>query len=296
MNVFSIALWDWGGSGYFLSQAVSKYTEHTSRAYRKEKSKLEFPADFTAMTPGELRERWSWADVIHAHDAMGMGKMKKLPPKPVVISYHGGRFRKNPDWFHRRDARQNWLGVVATADLMQFGLPFLPNCRPELGQYIDPAPEFTVVHAPTNRLFKGTAGVIKACDRLKVRLLLLEHLPWKECIRLKGQGHVLIDQFRFGYGNNAIEAWSMGMPVIGDVEEELVDQFEELFGELPFYRPETDLEDAIEALRTDKALYDKYALLGRQHYLKWHKPEVVAQKAVEYYQQALDAFKKRHKK
>lgn len=294
MNIFSVGLWDWGGSGYFLSQAVTKYTEHTSRAFRKEPSRLEFPADITELTQQKFREMWNWADVIHIHDALGMGKMKKLPPKPIVITYHGANYRSNPERFHRRDQRQNWLGTIASPDLTVYGLPLLSNCRPDLGPLVNPAPEFTVVHAPTKRHTKGTTGVIKACEKLKVRLLLIENIPWKDCIRLKGQGHILVDQFRYGYGNNAVEAWSMGMPVIADAEEEIIQRLELLFGELPFFRPEEDLTDAIEALRTDKALYDKYAALGHRHYCQYHKPVVVAEKAVMFYEHALDAFNRRH--
>lgn len=293
MNIFSVGAWDWGGSGYFLSQAVTKYTEHTSRALRKERSKLEFPMDMTGLTKEEIRRWWNWADVIHVHDALGIGKMK-LPPKPIVVTYHGTKYRQNPERHNRKDERQNWMSTVATPDMLSFGLPVLQNCRPDLGRYINPAPEFTVVHAPTKRVSKGTAGVIKACEKLKVRLLLIENIPWKECIRLKGQGHVLIDQFRLGYGSNAIEAWSMGMPVISDAEEELIPYFEQQFDEIPFFRVEHDLTDAIEALRTDKELYKKYAELGHHHYCQYHKPEVVAQKAVGFYQQALDAFNERH--
>lgn len=294
MKIFSVGQWDWGGSGYFLSQAVTRHTPHASRAFRREHSKLEFPSDITEMSDKAFREMWEWADVIHVHDVLGMKRRMKLSPKPVVITYHGGRYRTNPDRYHRRDDRQHWLGTVATPDLTSFGLPLLQNCRPDLGDSVNPSPEFTVAHAPTNRAYKNTPDVIKACKELNVRLLLIERTPWKECVRLKGQAHVLIDQFRLGYGNNAVEAWSMGMPVISDADEEHLPLFEQLFGELPFYRPKYKLADAIDALQHDHELYDKYAQLGHHHYCMYHAPEAVAARAVTFYEQAIYNFKHRH--
>lgn len=72
-------------------------------------------------------------------------------------------------------------------------------------------------HAPTNREAKGSAAILSAIHRLQqthpVDLVLIEHLPWKEAIRLKQTCHIFVDQLGdLGYGINSLEALAMGIP------------------------------------------------------------------------------------
>lgn len=289
MNILSVAKWDWAGCGYFLSEAINKHTDHHSRAVRAVDSTLGFPHDLQKLTGQRLKLLWDWADVIHIHDEPGF-VIKKLPPKPTVITYHGTRYRKGYRSYHGRDRKRKWLGTVATPDLTRLGLPWLPDCRPDLMQYVDPADEFTVVHAPTKRKVKGTERVIEACKNVGVKLDLIEGVPWEECLTRKGRGHLVIDQFELGYGCNAIEAWAMGLPVIASGSLEVLGAMRDQFGSfasLPFLGPVDSVESAIEHLRDNDKAYGLWSRIGNDHYQKWHSEKAVAATAVKIYERAL---------
>lgn len=286
IKVLSLAQWDWAGCGYFLSEAVNQCTPHHSRASRTEQSTLKFPHDMEVLSGKNLRSLWKWADVVHVHDAMGYNKIK-LPPKPTVITYHGTRYRIDPDYYHRMDKERGWVGSVATADLTMFGLPLLPDCRPDLSQYVCPDDEFTVIHAPTKRDVKGTESIIEACKKLNVKLDLIEHAPWEECMQRKGKGHLLIDQFELGYGCNAIEAWSMGIPVIANGTPDIILAMDECFSPLPFLRPVDGLAETIDRLKWDGELHCLWSDVGHEHYKQWHSPEAAAEIAANLYRQAV---------
>lgn len=286
MKIFSVSKNDWAGCGYFLSQAINEHTEHHSRAYRKAPSRFSFPYDLTGLTGQRLRLLWNWADVIHIHDVAGF-EVVKMPPKPVVITFHGTKYRNNPEAYHKLARHYGWLATVATPDLTRFGLPWLPDTRPDLSHLYNPADEFTVCHAPSKRDVKGTQRVIAACKQAGVKLDLIENVPWEECIARKAKCHLLIDQFELGYGCNAIEAWSLGTPVIADgtpdALQAIITQFDYLpFSTQPFYNMVRDRD-----WRAD------WAETGRVHYLHWHSPWKVAEWAVDFYLRAIQEWRGR---
>ena len=184
-----------------------------------------------------------------------------------------------------------WLITVATPDLTRFGPPLLPDCRPDLSQYRNLGNEFTVVHAPTKRTVKGTERVIAACKKVGVKLDVIENVPWKECMRRKGLGHLLIDQFEDGYGCNAIEAWSMGVPVISDGNDAIIDAIFGTFNGIPFVRPYSTLEETIKTLRDDRDAWTRAAAAGHQHYLEYHSYEAVSELAIWVYEKAIEHFR-----
>lgn len=280
MKIVSLATLDWGGNSYFLSQAIRETTEHRSRAVRLKKHDLDFPHDLMDIGEKNIEKLLRWCDVVHIHDAFN----RKAYDKPVVMTYHGTRYRNHWKKYNDLLAERGWFGTVSTVDLTRFGLPYLPDCRPDLSEYYDPPDEFTVAHAPTNRRYKGTERVIAACEYLGVKLVLVENTPWQECLELKGRAHVLVDQFTYGYGNNAIEAWSMGMPVISDAFNDVEAVFIKLFGDLPYVKAGIGLESLLDRMRLDESWRRDWADMGREHYLMWHSYEAVAAKALEYYQ------------
>jgi hypothetical protein len=236
----------------------------------------------------QVNRLYDWADVVHIHDARF--NLPRKIRKPVVITHHGTRFRRAPDMFIKHANMLGWLITVATPDLTRFGPPLMPDCRPDLSQYRNLGNEFTVIHAPTKREFKGTERVIKACKKVGVKLDLIEDVPWAECVERKGRGHLLIDQFEDGYGCNAIEAWSMGMPVISDGTNDVIDAIYNKFKGVPFVRPASTLEDTIVSLRDDRDAWIKAASIGHQHYLDYHSYEAASSLAIWAYERAIEHY------
>lgn len=82
----------------------------------------------------------------------------------------------------------------------------------------------SVAHAPNHRALKGTEFLIKACDELKseglpVELRLLEGVPNSEVKRVLAESDILAEQFIMGYALTAIEAMSLGKPVLSNLHD-----------------------------------------------------------------------------
>ncbi len=88
-----------------------------------------------------------------------------------------------------------------------------------------------VVHAPSNRVKKGTEHVIAACERLPVDLDIVEGVHHDEARRRCEAADIIVDQVHTGWhGLLAIESMAMGKPVITYLQAESVSRTEEAFG------------------------------------------------------------------
>jgi hypothetical protein len=82
-----------------------------------------------------------------------------------------------------------------------------------------------IVHAPTNRIIKGTPEILSAVEEAqkhrKFEFILLEDLPREKVLEAKSTCHIAIDQIGnrggTGYGINSLETLSMGIPTITDM-------------------------------------------------------------------------------
>ena len=162
MNILSLCKWDYAGCGFFLSDAINRHTKHVSRSVRVLTSTLQYPYDLLNISDKLLIELWQWCDVVHVHDAPGVTfPPRGLPSKPVVITHHGTIYRRDPQRYNEEARAAGWVATVATPDLTQYGLPWLPDCRPDLTKYVKrPRGSFIVAHAPTKRAVKGTGAVL----------------------------------------------------------------------------------------------------------------------------------------
>lgn len=288
LKILSVGEWDYAACGYFLSQAINETTPHESRMIRWANSSFTYPHDLVAPPEDEIRELWGWADVIHIHDDV-QHLPPGLPPKPTIITWHGTRYRRTTQKCNQRAAAQGWLPTVATIDLMFYGPRWLPDCRPDLSGYIKrPRGKFIICHAPTKRHIKGTEAVIKATQGLD--FTLIENTPWQKCLELKGQASVTVDQFRLGYGCNAIEAWAMGMPAIGNGTAPVLRLIQGEMGYLPFVQCAEDaseIRETIIRLRDDKKFYAEAVQRGEHCYNTFHSPAAAAKRAVAFYEEAL---------
>jgi hypothetical protein len=296
MHILGLSRIDCAAAGYFLSKAVNRYTPHESRMVRlRGRNVYQFPTDIVEPSEEQLRAVWEWADIVHVHDfawpwmPLGCGPSDK----PTVVTYHGTAYRKNYRKHDKACRDLGWLRTVSTIDLaMISGAQWMPDTRIDMSKFLPRARgPFMVIHAPTNRHVKGTTRVVKAIKSLRskgISLDLIEDTPYYECLGRKGQGHVLIDQFELGYGCNAIEAWALGLVVVADAKPNILAAMEKEIGRIPFVRsPLDDLAKIVLRLKEDVDFYNEARERGWQHWQNFHAPDVVAARAIGYYEEAL---------
>lgn len=149
-----------------------------------------------------------------------------------------------------------------------------------------------IAHAPTNREVKSTTHLLDAVERLKgegypVELDLIEEVPWAECLERKAKADIYFDQVKLGYGNNAIEAWGMGIPVIAGAQDATLEEMARRFDGLPFYSATEDtIYDAVKALVEDEGLRQQYAAKGQAHARRFHDEKVVVDQLKGLYRRA----------
>jgi glycosyltransferase involved in cell wall biosynthesis len=144
-----------------------------------------------------------------------------------------------------------------------------------------------VLHAPTNRLIKGTKYVEAAFERLRprypgVEFRTVERMPWRELRDLMAQCDVLVDQVFMGwYGMVAVEAMAMARPALAYLRPE----FEPRAAGCPLVRITADsLEHELAALLDDAPRRRALGEAGRAWVEREHDAHVIARRLVALYQ------------
>ena len=237
----------------------------------------------------EVEEAFEWADLVIAHNEPRVfAIVANGRRKPLILHHHGSRFRRDCTGPYRhqlyhRAAAMGAVQVVSTVDLL-CGAPGEVYWQP---QNIDLAKmrairakgyvsggRVRVAHAPTNRAIKGTRMLQQNLRGLDIDFLLIEHQPWERCLRIKALADIYADQFLLGYGNNAIEAWAMGMPVLAGADPRVLARMRaEYNGDLPFLTSDADnLADNLRALAGSTRLRAQWAERGMAHVEQFHAP------------------------
>lgn len=297
---------DTGGQAYRIKKAFDRhYPEVAVRALAVSPTYLDYPADLMLYDVGTryAQRLYHEADLVHVNNTfLGFRRLGMTEPKPMIIHHHGTQFREE----HRKmTADADARGVrqfVSTLDLkaLEPSTTWMPSPfhLEELAEIREreyrPSDELTIVHSPTDRTIKSTEKLVKAVaslrrGRRKIKLDLIEKVPWSECLRRKARADISFDQVILGYGNNAIEAWAMGIPVIAGIDDEVVPGTRELMlaefgGQLPFYEATEDtIREALDAMR-DPDLRAEYARRGLEHVWRFHDERKVAAQLLEVYQ------------
>jgi len=280
--------YDTGGYSIRLKQAFDR---HSTFPYRscigRPASYIRYPTDAPHR---EARHLQQWADIIHVSH-------QPLPvTKPQVVQYHGTKFRNNPDKFLTLQKQAGAVAVCSTIDLellapddlvwlpTPYDLDWLATFRKPGGGPV------RVGHAPTARKIKSTDVFLDAMTELgsEAELVLIERQPWTTCLELKGTCDVYYDQTILGYGNNAVEAWGMGIPVIAGAQPDTLAAMRHRFGgDLPFYETSEDM--ILEALvaMMDSGTRQYYAQAGSRHAKQWHDAAKVVAQAETIYKNVL---------
>jgi glycosyltransferase involved in cell wall biosynthesis len=150
-----------------------------------------------------------------------------------------------------------------------------------------------ICHAPSNRHLKGTKYVIEVMQRIcskhsNVEFFLVENLDFDEALEAYKSADLLIDQLLYGwYGGVAVEAMSLGVPVVAYLKDFPSNLFPEGFlQEMPI------LNASIENLEAKIIEFINFTTNQRIDLIekslcfvtKWHMPEYTANLILSHYQ------------
>jgi hypothetical protein len=271
---------------------------------------IHYPIDLP-YNRSELLFHYDAADLVHMNSTLaGHHWYDRGQGKPTIIMHHGFHYDHFSQTIHEVVAEAAEIGATQVGSTVNlellaplgppgptsvtwtptpYNLPTLADMRRTLYQP-HPAGLIRVAHAPTDRAVKSTEAFISAMSSLKsrgfpVEMVLIERQTWAETMQTKAKSaEILVDQLNLGYGCNAIEAWALGIPVIGAVNAhpDWRAHMQARFGleESPTGLPmlETDengLEKAIATLVMSEAARFAWATIGRAHVERHHSEVAV---------------------
>lgn len=203
---------------------------------------------------------WPKDDVLRNLDFL----LLKLLRKPAIVQFHGGDFRDgeqlmatNP-WWHEAyepgfmaaltiNARKAQHDFARADFVFALGFGMMPFVKPEnraraiiLERALDvaalspaikaPAERITIVHGPSHPTTKGTSYIKAAVEKLQathpIDFILVENKSRDEVLNAIREADIVIDQIISGdYGLFAVEALSLGKPVIAYLDEQAHDAY-----------------------------------------------------------------------
>ncbi len=152
-----------------------------------------------------------------------------------------------------------------------------------------------IVHAPTNRLIKGSEDIIKIVERIKeknpgkVELQLIENMSHNDAIEAYKKADIIIDQIRIGwYGAFAVEAIKLGKPVITYINERdlkyISPQMKKDVLEAFFNANKDNLEDVLQEIVDSPDLLKSKYQLQKEYIYNYHDPIKIAKQMISYYE------------
>lgn len=148
-----------------------------------------------------------------------------------------------------------------------------------------------IVHAPTNYIMKGSEYILKAIDNLHTKynfeFILVQGKTQDEALKIYEKADIIIDQlFLQTYGVFAVEAMSMGKPVISYISKEMKENFP---NELPIVSATVDsIEDKIEFLLNNPEKRNCLGKAGRQYVEDYHDYKKIAQVQYDIYRNNIE--------
>ncbi len=305
MKVLILSAWeDTGGVGIALTRALQRYTDtdvhfvHRQHNYIGYETDIYWPLD--SPKPEGLDDLFAAADVIHVMEQWSAATpFEGWYDKPLVMHHHGTRFREwDTEDLIRTVPEYGAVGIVSTIDLTLIdpSCEWLPNPanlahleevrRTHYQKLAFPR----ISHSPTNRMLKGTYGFLEAARRFSDRLGVdvIEWNTYEECLRRKAQSDIFFDQLHIGYALSGIEAWGMGIPVIGGAQDpRILPLMNESWGYLPFYPTDGErIGDAIEDMLDEKQRRI-WAMVGSEHVHRFHDDRKVVARLLKIYERAI---------
>jgi glycosyltransferase involved in cell wall biosynthesis len=147
-----------------------------------------------------------------------------------------------------------------------------------------------IMHAPSNRGFKGTKYIIRAIEELKMRghkvkLKIVENVSHTELQNEFTQADIFIDQISVGwYGTVALEAMAYGIPTCAFIDP-LYFKFIDYSDEIPVINiNERTIADTLEKVILNRDDLSSISMQSRLFVEKYHDVKQVARKLHNVYQ------------
>lgn len=302
MKVLNLAAGaDTGGQGIRIKQAFDRHSDIGYRAACLRQTYIGYPTD---MRWRIAMKRLPEFDVYHMRNRVltrlvDGAKAFPIPDRPKVVHFHGTDFRTNLTERLDELRTAHASGLVATLDLWlaapddvdwlpaPYNLEWLNGFRRHVDDGI-----LRIGHSPTDRSIKSTDLLIEAVKRLgeerPVQLVMTERQPWRHCLAVKGTVDVFFDQVILGYGNNAIEAWGMGIPVVAGAQPDTLAEMHNRFGDLPFYEATEDTIYQALADLADPTTRSEWGTRGLAHVERFHDEELVVRQLEQVYLSAVE--------
>lgn len=151
-----------------------------------------------------------------------------------------------------------------------------------------------IVHAPTNRICKGSDYVLSALKKLQnqygniVKISIVENLSHLKALQVYADADLIIDQILIGwYGAFAVEAMKMGKPVMCFIRQEDLKNIPEKMGkdclEVFINVNKENIYKVLCDIVENRNMLMQYSLKGYEYVEKYHNPPKVAELVYEYY-------------
>lgn len=302
MNVFMISSGqDTGGQGYRIKRAFDRCAPGWQlRSMHLTETFIKYPRDMR-WDSEEAARLYVAADLVHHKNGLAMyERFQGDSTKPAVMHHQGTRLRENAAEVNAEARSVGAVQIVSTVDLLAdvgdgYWLPSPYDLDAIAAKYKHPreGKRIRIGHAPTNRKAKGTAEILRALDAVSreadIEVDLIEQVEWRVCLSRKGRCDIYIDQITHGYGNNTIECWAMGIPVISGWSDpaDRVRFVDQTASDVPFLEatPE-NLADQVLAMVRSGDLREEYGRRGRAFAEQFHSEERVVERLKPIYESA----------
>lgn len=273
---------DTGGQGIRIKEAFDRHSDWSVRSMHASRSFIKYPFDLQ-WDPILAQKLYDEADVVHHKNGLIYYPRLDSDGKPTVVHHQGTRLRNDPEAVYAEGESIGATQIVSTVDLLAdapgatwlpapFDLEGIAQRYPRRKQRT-----LRIGHSPTNRAVKGTAEILTALNNLAVRhdieVDLIEQVSWAVCLSRKALCDIFIDQVTTGYGNNAIEAMAMAIPVVsGWSEEKDRERFVSETGVTPQFVEATaqTIEARLEELIVSEELREEWGQRGRDFARMFH--------------------------
>lgn len=234
LKVTVLSKYDWAGSGYRMSEAIHEasggsidieaITEYEGQGSKYWNIKTGTSISRIGMDVAATRIQSS--DIIHfkgdwKHDNDFCGIV--LPDAKRIYTVSGSVFR-NGD---KQGFEADFLSAMTPDLCVTEEWVHMPHCWNEFIYCWKKSRKIVVSHVPSNAEAKGTRQIIEIMTELTKRRKDVEfiwqtNISYKDSILLKKNSHLYIDQLTFPiYANASLEAMSMGIPVVSNIDRSL---------------------------------------------------------------------------
>ena len=278
---------------------------HSARHVRLQDSPWHYPADIqwdrdNAEQTSLVTKLWHYADIVHIFEKPECATW--FPARKGLVVHHLGTFyRSKPA---EVSAQCRAIGATECADMHDLvrlsGAEWLPDviemaplAKLREREY-QPSASIKISHAPTNRVYKSTDVILAAVSALSLKYPiefdLIEGVSNAECVARKARSDIFVDELTLGYGLNALECWSMGIPVVSgianqDTREMMVRDFDRRA--TPFVEANPgNLLGILEWLCDEAARRREWGRIGLEHARLYHSQKAVVERAIEIYRSA----------